>query len=444
MNQVLEQESDGPYDLVPGCVLKETFRIRHAIAEGGMGTVYLATHERLPGLFVVKTPRPSMLRDEQMVARLRQEAHVLASLNHPNIVRVVDFNETAAGTPYLVMEFLDGRDLNEVLRARPLRPWEAAAIVRQVSDALSMAHACNVIHRDLKPENVLIVPVVGREDIVKLIDFGVSKLWKSARSYTGKDIVGTPNYMSPEQANGDRQQVDTRSDQFALAVMTYEMLTGEPPFVASDPLAVLYQIVNEPPPPLAKTLGWKPTAVERVLRRGMEKRPEARFATVREFSQALHQALYTDIGGPREALQLFAPGTVRRPGPIAQAFGVGPERAASSAEVGDRVPGASACLGARPEIRTGAFPTLRPRQRRRKAGAAAAALLLAATVIAAGILVWHPRAQPVVATWRAEFGDRVHALLVQTRAMGPSSAVANPGILQPRSSDSGSAQPLPP
>jgi eukaryotic-like serine/threonine-protein kinase len=446
MNQAVEPFGNGDSretgsDLVPGCLLNGTFRIRHPIAEGGMGVVYLATHERLPGLFVVKTPRPSIVGDDQIAARLRQEAQVLASLNHPNIVRVIDFNETSAGTPYVVMEFLDGRDLNEILRARPLRPWEVAAIVRQVADGLNMAHACNIVHRDLKPENVLIVPLVGREDVVKLIDFGVSKLGSSPRSYTGKDLIGTPNYMSPEQASGDRQQVNARTDQFALAVMTYEMLAGEPPFADSDPLAVLYQIVNEPAPPLAKKVDWKPTAVERVLRRGMEKDPRARFATVREFSGALHQALHADVGGPREALRLFANGVGARP---ARPRPEEPRTASPPVVSGIQPIRASACLGARPEIRTDTSPAPRSHARRPRKAGTAAWLLLAATVIAAGFLLWHPRARPAITSWRSELGFRVQALLVQTRTMGVSSTVAKPGIFQPRSSDSGSAQPSPP
>jgi serine/threonine protein kinase len=293
----------GPTPLTPGSILQKTYRIRHRIAEGGMAMLYLATHERLPGLFVVKTPHPHLSDTEQMTARLRQEAEVLASISHPNIVRVFDFNETPTGTPYMVLEYLDGRDLNDILRTRRLRPWEVAAIVRQIASALGAAHTNNVIHRDLKPENVIVVPGHGHGDVVKLIDFGVSKIWRSARIKSNTGIIGTPHYMSPEQAHGSKVEVDGRTDQFALAIMTYEMLAQETPFAGDDALAVLYRIVNDETPPLGSKVDWSPRNVDATLRRALSKDPADRYASVQDFSAAFDEALRADIGTPQNGVE---------------------------------------------------------------------------------------------------------------------------------------------
>jgi serine/threonine protein kinase len=414
-----------------------------------MGLVYLATHERLPGLFVVKTPHPSLVDGDQIATRLRQEAKVLASLNHPNIVKVFDLNDMPNGTPYLVMEFLDGRDLNEILRARPLRPWEAGAIVRQVASALGAAHASKIVHRDLKPENVLLVPVSGQEDVVKLIDFGVSKLGRSSRSNTGSEILGTPNYMSPEQAHGARQQqVDARSDQFALAVMTYEMLAREPPFVDEDPLRVLYRIVNDPLPSLAKKVTWNPTNVEKVLRRGTAKDPEARYATVREFSEALDTALAADVGTPRESLHLFSTEvSLKRMSGVERApIAAGVEPIRTDGQSGGLLPGRAAVPSSIRTIRT--QPVAIQRRRRHGGGLL---LLTATAAAAAAVLLFQPQMPPAIAGQLSGIavrlsgvGGRFHEFLAHTRVRGLMSTVAEPGTLQPRSSDSGSAQPLPP
>ena len=298
------------HGIEPGTLLDGTFRVRHRIAEGGMAELFLATHERLPGLFVVKTPLPQLVHDALIVGRLRQEAEALASLDHPNIVRVFDFNETPSGTPYLVMEYLDGRDLNSILRARRLAPWEVASIVKQIAAALSAAHTRNIVHRDLKPENILVVPGAGEgEDIIKVIDFGVSKVERAPRVVSDTGLIGTPHYMAPEQAKGQRGQVDARTDQFALAVMTYEMLTRETPFGADDPLRILYRIVHEETPPMilkeGLQEGWTPAAVEATLRRAMAKDPAARYPSIDEFARALSDAVAADFGGPPAPLCLF-------------------------------------------------------------------------------------------------------------------------------------------
>ena len=272
-----------------------------------MGVVYAATHDRLPGLFAVKTVRPDDPDIPQLSLRMKQEAQILSRLrHHPNIVRLVDFNMTSSGLPYMVMEYLDGDDLGELLRTGAFPPWQVAAVVRQVAAGLSAAHACDIVHRDLKPENVMIVRVAGAVESVKLIDFGVSKaLWSSGMGTAGQ-LIGTPDYMAPEQAQGGGLGVDARADQFALAAMTYEMLTGESPFSGHDTMTVIYRIVHDDVAPLGGAWRGGSNAVEVVLRRALAKDPRARFPGVLEFSGALDQALLQDVGGGPQPIDLLS------------------------------------------------------------------------------------------------------------------------------------------
>ncbi len=370
-----------------------------------MGMVYLATHERLPGLFVVKTVHPALASADEGAARLRQEGEVLAGLNHPNIVRVFDVNEAPGGAPYLVLEFLDGLDLNDILNGRGLHPWQVVTIVRQVASALGAAHACNVIHRDLKPENILIVPVFGQDDAIKLIDFGASKVGMSGKVLTRTGLIGTPNYMSPEQVRGTREQVDARSDQFALAVMTYEMLARERPFSDNDPLVVLGQILDRPTPRLALKVDWNPAAVDQVLGRGMAKDPSERYATVLEFSQALEDAVGADIGGAPRPLRLFASET--QPVPLAEdaAPRVPSEVTAVS---GDRIVlQAWSGVADVPAANDDSVIPIQPKRRRRWSGG----LLVLMVAATAGVLLFHPRAWPAITAWQHEAKGRVQHFL---------------------------------
>jgi eukaryotic-like serine/threonine-protein kinase len=311
-------------------VLNETFRIQRLLAEGGMGMVYLATHQRLSGRFVVKTLHPKLAmhvaphlevgrqererraRDWSAArARVRREAEVLARLAHPNIVKVVDFNETTAGVPYLVMEHLEGRTLNELARARTLTPWDVASIISDLASGLAAAHAVGVFHRDVKPENVIAVPVPGRRDMVKLIDFGVSNLCVEAERRTGDRVVmiGTPNYMAPEQILGGwggqgkgqeegREEVDGRSDAFALAAIAFELLAHHQAFSDPDDARLLERIVHGPTPRLAGRVPFPADAIDSVLERGLAKRPASRFPTVLDFAAALDEAIHADLGPP--------------------------------------------------------------------------------------------------------------------------------------------------
>jgi Protein kinase domain len=198
------------------------------------------------------------------------------------------------GRPFLVMELLEGRELTRLLEPRkPLPPAEVAAIVEQIVEGLTAAHQRGVVHRDLKPGNIFLVtmPGTGRE-AVKLLDFGISKVRGATSNLTRTDtIMGTPHYMSPEQASGRTDEADGRTDQFALAAIAYEMLAGRMAFPGDDPASILYRVVHEQPPSLRSRVPTLPRAVEEVVSRGLAKRAEDRFPTVQAFGEALTRAL---------------------------------------------------------------------------------------------------------------------------------------------------------
>jgi serine/threonine protein kinase len=291
-------------------VLEGTYRILEVLATGGMGAVYVAAHARLPRKVAIKTLHPDLARQQEWVARFCREACVLAQLRHPNIVQVSDFNVSTSGVPFIAMELIDGVNLRaELDRGRRFDVAEALSIVRQISSALDAAHAAGVVHRDLKPENVVITPAAGQLPVVKVIDFGLSISESLGRVTGSSTIFGTPEYMAPEQAQGARDQIDGRTDQFALAALTYTLVSGRPPFQRDTPVAVLYAVVHEDPAPLAAPEGWDIAPVERVLRRGMARDREDRYPSVLAFVDALEEAFIQGgaMARPTPSAPLAAP-----------------------------------------------------------------------------------------------------------------------------------------
>jgi eukaryotic-like serine/threonine-protein kinase len=256
-----------------------------------MGEVYEAKHARLPGRFAVKVLAARVGVGSPSFRRFRREAEIASSLRHPNLVQVVDFNLMTDGCPYLVMEFLDGSDLSQELeRVGRLSPRRTANIVGQVAGALNHAHLSGVVHRDLKPQNVFLVPFGARgSDFVKVVDFGISKVNTAATVTTEPSLIGTPQYMSPEQARGRSQEVDALTDQFALAAMAYEMLSGRPAFSGDNVPAILFAVTSTEPLPLG--VPSLTAEVESVLRRGLAKDKGNRFRSILEFGEALERAL---------------------------------------------------------------------------------------------------------------------------------------------------------
>jgi serine/threonine protein kinase len=276
-----------------GTVLQGTYEIVRRIGVGGMGEVYEARHTRLPGRFAVKVLSAQVESSGTDFVRFRREAEIASSLRHPHIVQVVDFNQMPDGAPYIVMEYLEGADLAaEIARAGRLSPERTAIIVGQIAAALAAAHAGGIVHRDLKPQNVLVAKVRDAGgDFVKVVDFGISKVRTAATLTDDRKLLGTPQYMAPEQARGLSDDIDSRTDQFALAVMAYEMLTGRNPFAGENVPAVLFAITNDSPASMPEIPAEIAAAVEAALRRAMGKQKGERFTTILEFSDALASAI---------------------------------------------------------------------------------------------------------------------------------------------------------
>lgn len=272
-----------------GALLQDTYEVGELLGSGGMGDVYLASHARLNRRFAIKILHPMFAKNAEAFARFRREAQITSALGHPHIVEVVDFNTLTDGAPYIVMECLEGVDLEQRIEELGRIPLaETLTVADRLGSALSAAHAQGVIHRDLKPQNIYVVDVPDDHWYVKILDFGISKI-KGSQSIITQDnsLIGTPYYMSPEQAEGRADQIDQKTDEFALAVILYEMLTGTTPFAAESIPSVLYHVVHKHPPPVHEVVPEIPAHVGQVLARGMSKDPDDRFGTVREFVRAL-------------------------------------------------------------------------------------------------------------------------------------------------------------
>jgi serine/threonine protein kinase len=278
-------------DLEAGTVLQNTYQVVRPIGRGAMGQVYEVTHARLSGRYALKLLTNEAAADPEFLQRFRREAQIVSGLRHPHIVQVIDFDQHQDGRPYLVMELLDGQDLAAIIEQDgPLPLSRVVTVIGQIAAALETAHALGVIHRDLKPENVLLLRAPnGQSDFIKLVDFGISKVKNASLRLTQERMmIGTPHYMSPEQARS--VEVDERADQFALAAIAYELLTGELAFAGDNVAAVVYQVVHGEPPRLVDPSGWLSPALDAVLRRGLAKHPRERFATVTEFARAFEEA----------------------------------------------------------------------------------------------------------------------------------------------------------
>jgi len=257
-----------------------------------MGAVYEGVQTRLERRVAVKLMARELSSNPEAIARFRREAEVTSQIGHPHIVQVFDFGQAPGGEPYIVMEYLEGEDLEKRIQRVGQLPLAAASqIVRQVSSALSATHAKGIVHRDLKPANVFLLSVEGETDFVKVVDFGISKVRSASTKLTAAlAVMGTPNYMAPEQAAGRVNDIDARTDQWALACIAYELVAGRPPFVGEDVASLLYQVIHQAPDPLAAFNPGLPGAVDGVLRRALSKTQADRFPTLTEFSRAFEGA----------------------------------------------------------------------------------------------------------------------------------------------------------
>ena len=264
-----------------GKVLDGKYRLDSFLSQGGMGGVYKATHVMLGKTVAVKLINPELVTSPEVVRRFQREARAATALNHPNIVAVFDLGQTAEGTLYIAMEFVDGPSLKSAISAGgPMAPARAVTLMRQIGSALSVAHRNKIIHRDLKPQNIMLARSDDGQEIAKLVDFGIAKTFDEATQLTmAGDAIGTPHYMAPEQAAG--QPVDARSDLYSAGVILYEMLSGEVPFNDTSAPAILIKHLQEiPQPPSVKNPKVTiPPALEAIALKCLEKSPAARFQT---------------------------------------------------------------------------------------------------------------------------------------------------------------------
>jgi serine/threonine protein kinase len=287
-----------------GETLRGTYRVLRTLDQGGMGLVFEAEHARLRRRVAVKVLARHLASDVQALARFNREAEIISQLEHPHIVQILDFDTTEQGEPYIVMELLKGESLSARLERDGCLPIEEAArIVHQVASGLFAAHNASIIHRDLKPANIFLNEMPGQGVLIKLLDFGISKRVGVGRSLTGEfDVLGTPDYMAPEQALGKTASVDHRGDQYALAVIAFEMLSGQTPFSGADIMEVLQKVVSTEAPAIERFAPHVPSAVSAVLKRGLEKDPEARYDTVLSFALALSAACQCSLPPSADAL----------------------------------------------------------------------------------------------------------------------------------------------
>ena len=296
-------------DRLIGAVIADKYKILKKIGEGGMGSVYIANQHPIDRKVAIKVLLGKLAEDEVAVKRFEQEAKAISRMQHPNTVTIYDFGTTSAETDhrlYIVMEYLKGRTLTQVLRADgQLEPSRAARIMRQVCASLADAHTAGIIHRDLKPDNIFLTEVGGDRDWVKVLDFGVAKLADSegagTLTQTGM-IFGTPKYMSPEQAEG--RPIDYRADIYALGVVLFELLVGRPPFIADTPVGLLLKHISEPPPSFKQVrpdLAIDPQ-IEAITMRALEKRPDNR------------QQMVAELAAELEAFERIRSGSIPVPG----------------------------------------------------------------------------------------------------------------------------------
>lgn len=281
-------------------VIRGKYRVLAKVGQGGMGAVYRALHLAFDELLALKVIAPELMIDQAFVKRFKQEAKITRKLQHPNAVRVDDIDEAEDGRPFIVMEFIEGKSLKQVIREEGPLPWpRVCALVKQTAAALEAAHKLGMVHRDIKPENISLVdsPEGGT---VKVLDFGIAKM-KESRPGEGQGItltgtgvvIGTPQYMSPEQAMGKRgDELDGRADLYSLGVVMYQMLTADLPFKADTTMEMLLAHMQKPPAPIwvAHPELNVPQPVAALTMRLLEKNRDLRPASARALIQEIERA----------------------------------------------------------------------------------------------------------------------------------------------------------
>ncbi len=280
---------DATYDPILDTTIDGRYAIESRLGEGGMGVVYKARHVLIDKPVAIKILRKEAAQDTASVQRFIQEAKSASKINHSNIVDITDFGVLADGHAYFVMEFLQGPTLAQAIQEGPLDAARVCSIGAQMARGLYAAHTKGIVHRDLKPENIFLLEREGQKDFVKIVDFGIAKVGGGQKLTQVGMVLGTPEYMSPEQATG--QETDHRVDQYAVGCIMYEMLTGVVPFLGDRPAQTLTKHVFEPviPPRKRKPELDTPATLEAVVLRTLAKKPEQRFPSMRDLELALTQ-----------------------------------------------------------------------------------------------------------------------------------------------------------
>jgi eukaryotic-like serine/threonine-protein kinase len=288
----MEDESATRPDPIVGGLVDERYQVLEAMASGSMGAVYKAERVPVGKLVAIKFLHATFANDEEFLSRFERETRVMSKLNHPNCVSVVDFG-VWEGAPYLVMEYVSGTTLRALLDNGPLPVRRALTLVRQIAAGLAHAHAQGIVHRDVKPANIMISEEIGTGDHVRILDFGLARL----RGAAGRDatqanvVVGTPNYMAPEQTVGGGL-IDARTDIYAVGVVLFEMICGERPFRAEDTLALLGMHRAAPIPQLADRVSRDvvvPAGLQAIIDRAMAKDAGDRFPSAIELAEAVDE-----------------------------------------------------------------------------------------------------------------------------------------------------------
>ncbi|MBW2263352.1 MAG: serine/threonine protein kinase [Deltaproteobacteria bacterium] len=280
-----------------GRTIAEKYEILSLLGEGGMGAVYMAKHTAVGKRFAIKLLHEQFVHHTEMVARFMREARAAGEVGHDNIIEVYDIGKEPSGSVYMVMEVLEGYSLEDVVHACPIPPPLATYILLQVLSVLEAAHAHGIVHRDMKPDNVFLTTMAGQPNYVKVLDFGIAKI-KDAEGGHGLTqtgtMMGTPYYMSPEQARGAKD-IDHRTDLYACGVMFYQMLTGKFPFEAPNIPALLVKITCEDPVPVQQIDPQIPAELATSIEKAMAKEVDVRFQTAAEFGEAIRAFAAQDV-----------------------------------------------------------------------------------------------------------------------------------------------------
>ncbi len=295
-------------------LLAGKYRVERLLGEGGMGVVLAATNEALRQKVAIKLLRSGALVNSKALGRFEREARAAASLRSEHVARVLDVGKLEDGRPYMVMEYLEGRDLGDVIDQGPhLAPGEAVDYVLQACEAIAEAHAAGIIHRDLKPRNLFLATTVDGRPLVKVLDFGISKIEDSAEDMSltrTTEIIGSPSYMSPEQLRASKE-VDVRTDIWALGVILYELLSKKVPFEAVTVTELVAVVLMEPTPEIRVTRPDVPEGLAYAINRCLAKRREDRFASINELVGAIAPFGSGAVAGMAERISRVAQGSAR-------------------------------------------------------------------------------------------------------------------------------------